>query len=30
MLTIGQTSIRNCSGMTRRDILKVGGLSLAG
>ncbi len=30
MFTIGNTKVRNCSGITRRDMLKVGGLSLAG
>ena len=30
MFTIGNTTVRNCGGMTRREMLQVGGLSLAG
>src|SRR6516164_6807916 len=30
MFTIGTTSVRKCSGLTRREMLRVGGLSLAG
>ena len=30
MFTIGNSSVRNCSGITRREMLRVGGLSLAG
>jgi hypothetical protein len=30
MFTIGQATVRNCAGVTRREMLRVGGLSLAG
>jgi hypothetical protein len=30
MFTIGTTTVRNCGGLTRREMLRVGGLSLAG
>ncbi len=30
MLGFGRTISKNCQGMTRRDVLQVGGLSLAG
>jgi hypothetical protein len=30
MFNIGTTTVRNCSGVSRREMLKVGGLSLAG
>src|SRR6516225_6104473 len=30
MFTIGNATIRNCSGISRREMLRVGGLSLAG
>src|ERR1044071_1167352 len=30
MFTIGDSTVRNCTGITRREMLRVGGLSLAG
>jgi hypothetical protein len=30
MFTIGNTRVRNCTGLTRREMLRVGGLSRAG
>ncbi len=30
MFTIGTTKVRNCSGMTRREMLQVGGVGIAG
>jgi len=30
MFTIGSTSVRKCNGVSRRDMLKIGGMSLAG
>ena len=30
MFTIGNATVRNCNGYTRREMLRVGGLSLAG
>ncbi|MBM3994153.1 MAG: DUF1501 domain-containing protein [Planctomycetes bacterium] len=30
MFTIGDSTVRNCGGITRREMLRIGGLSLAG
>src|SRR6266542_2836028 len=30
MFTIGNTKVRNCAGLTRREMLTVGGLGIAG
>src|SRR5215831_5824907 len=30
MFNVGTTTVRNCQGLTRRELLRVGGLGLAG